>query len=262
MASPTENQAMLNQQKLLRAYTAFAIQAAGEAALGGRLVVLCGMGASGVAAALGATLAGAACLAIEPDPQMLKLAMREGGGDFMVNSLDEALRILKNEVRKKRPVCVGLPLPATDLLEQMVERGVQPDLLVDFLLPPMSAVPDECSVEASDSVASQVVAMRTLIERGAQLLDLGDNAGGWFAGGAQLATITLQEWAAQYGYEMWHQAAESDESLRSFDQAALAALPLEDWKRRRWLEQAPKYFRRQGPERWLWLTASERKQLS
>jgi len=53
----------------------------------------------------------------------------------------------------------------------------------------------------------------------------------------------------------------SGEALRAFDAAALALMPQEDWLRRRWLEQGPKYFRRHLPERWLWVTAEEKGRL-
>ncbi len=60
----------------------------------------------------------------------MKSAMRAGYLDFVVvvNTLDEALRALKNEVRQKRPLTVGLIAEIEATLTEMVERGVQPDL--------------------------------------------------------------------------------------------------------------------------------------
>ncbi|HLJ79523.1 MAG TPA: hypothetical protein VKT75_19055, partial [Acidobacteriaceae bacterium] len=47
----------------------------------------------------------------------------------VVGTLDEALRILKNEVRQKRPVSVGLQADPAACVRQCIDRGFQPDLL-------------------------------------------------------------------------------------------------------------------------------------
>jgi len=46
-----------------------------------------------------------------------------------VTSLDEALRILKNEIRKRAPVAVCIAAQPGEIEAQMAERGVLPDLL-------------------------------------------------------------------------------------------------------------------------------------
>ena len=49
----------------------------------------------------------------------------------MVYSLDEALRILKNAMRKKENVSVGLVGNCADVIPELAERGVVPDILTD-----------------------------------------------------------------------------------------------------------------------------------
>jgi len=49
----------------------------------------------------------------------------------MVNNLDEALRILKNAVRKKEALSVGLVGNCADVIPELAERGVLPDILTD-----------------------------------------------------------------------------------------------------------------------------------
>jgi urocanate hydratase len=49
----------------------------------------------------------------------------------MVNTLDEALRILKNAVRKKENVSVGLVGNCADVIPELAARGVVPDILTD-----------------------------------------------------------------------------------------------------------------------------------
>ena len=75
-----------------------------------------------------ANIAGAASLTVASDGAALRQAMRDGIVDFVVTTLDEALRILKNEIRKKQPVSVGIHSSPTAIQEEMRERGVQPDL--------------------------------------------------------------------------------------------------------------------------------------
>ncbi|MGH9602929.1 MAG: urocanate hydratase, partial [Terriglobales bacterium] len=99
--------------------------------LEGKLVVSGGMGGMGGAQPLAATMAGAAFLGIEVDPERIKKRLKTGYCDFMVNSLDEALRILKNAVRKKEAVSVGLVGNCADIVPELAARGVVPDVLTD-----------------------------------------------------------------------------------------------------------------------------------
>src|SRR5580765_3184672 len=62
--------------------------------LSGKLIVSGGMGGMGGAQPLAATMNGAAFLGIEVDPERIKKRLKTGYCDFMVTSLDEALRIL------------------------------------------------------------------------------------------------------------------------------------------------------------------------
>jgi urocanate hydratase len=100
-----------------------------------------------MATAVAANIAGAASLGVDAHADRAKVAVRQGICDFMVNSLDEALRILKNEIRKKQPVAVALVGDPERVVAEMLERGVQPDLI------------------ACDGLQSQV-----FLERGARAL--------------------------------------------------------------------------------------------
>src|ERR1700685_4467510 len=96
--------------------------------LAGKLIVSGGMGGMGGAQPLAATMTGACYLGIEVDPERIKKRLRTGYCDFMVNSLDEALRIIKNAVRKKESISVGLVGNCGDIMPQLAERGVIPDI--------------------------------------------------------------------------------------------------------------------------------------
>jgi urocanate hydratase len=99
--------------------------------LAGKLIASGGMGGMGGAQPLAATLNGAAFLGIDVDPERIKRRVKTGYCDVMVNDLDEALRILKNAVRKREAVSVGLIGNCADVIPELAKRGVVPDILTD-----------------------------------------------------------------------------------------------------------------------------------
>src|SRR5229473_1378832 len=99
--------------------------------LAGKLVVSGGMGGMGGAQPLAATMNGAAFLGIDVDPERIKRRVKAGYCDVMVTELDEALRILKNAVRKREAASVGLVGNCADIIPELARRGVVPDLLTD-----------------------------------------------------------------------------------------------------------------------------------
>ena len=100
-----------------------------DAGLGGKLLYCGELNPDGFRLVRAANIAGAASLSASQDPEQQKRAIREGVIDFLVTSLDEALRILKNELRKRQGVAVGIALPPESVEREMIERGVVPDLL-------------------------------------------------------------------------------------------------------------------------------------
>jgi len=99
-----------------------------ERGLGGRLLWAGALDAQRSRLVRAANTAGAASLAAA-EPQEGKAAMRAGVVDFLVTTLDEALRILKNEIRKGTRVAVCVALPEDAVRAEMLERGLLPDLL-------------------------------------------------------------------------------------------------------------------------------------
>lgn len=97
--------------------------------LGGRLFYAGELDEQGRAHVVAANIGGAATLVATADSTTQRRAIRDGIADFLVNSLDEALRILKNQLRKRETGSVCVALPAAKIEEEMTERGVRPDLL-------------------------------------------------------------------------------------------------------------------------------------
>jgi urocanate hydratase len=165
-----------------------------QGSLAGRLLVTGGMGGMGGAQPLAGTMNGAAVLCIEVDPERIKRRLRTGYCDVMVNSLDEALRILKNAVRRREATSVGLVGNCADVLPELVRRGVVPDLLTDqtsahdpingyiprgLTLEQAAELrrrnPEEYRRRALESIARHVEAMLELQKLGAVTFDYGNN---------------------------------------------------------------------------------------
>lgn len=79
---------------------------------------------------LASGISGGISLAVESDPRLVQEANRERVVDFTVTTLPEAIRILKNQIRKKEPAAVCVQGDRDAVLEEAVERGLQPDIVV------------------------------------------------------------------------------------------------------------------------------------
>jgi len=97
--------------------------------LGGKLLYAGKLDDDARALIVAANIAGATSLTASADPEVQKQALRDGTVDFLVGSLDEALRILKNQLRKREPVAVCVALAPEVIEQEMRERGVLPDLV-------------------------------------------------------------------------------------------------------------------------------------
>jgi len=105
-----------------------------EAGLAGQLLYVGAMKEDGRALMVAANIAGAASLGAADDLATGKQATRDGVADFLVTDLDEALRILKNEIRKREPVAVCVAASPASIEQEMLERGVLPDFVRDLNL--------------------------------------------------------------------------------------------------------------------------------
>jgi urocanate hydratase len=162
--------------------------------LAGKLVVSGGMGGMGGAQPLAATMNGAAFLGVDVDPERIKRRVKTGYCDVMVTDLDEALRILKNAVRKREPASVGLVGNCADVIPELARRGVVPELLTDQTSahdPLNGYIPcgltleqaaelrrsnsEEYRKRALDSIARHVRGMLELQKLGAVTFDYGNN---------------------------------------------------------------------------------------
>lgn len=105
------------------------IDSDGKPSLGGKLLYAGELDARGRALVIAGNVAGCATLAATADAAVQKQSIHDGVADFLVNSLDEALRILKNEIRTRKTVAVCVGVAPDSIEQEMKERGVQPDLV-------------------------------------------------------------------------------------------------------------------------------------
>jgi urocanate hydratase len=254
--------------------------------LEGKLVVSGGMGGMGGAQPLAATMAGAAFLGIDVDPERIKKRLRTGYCDFMVNTLDEALRILKNAVRKKEAVSVGLVGNCADVIPELAERGVVPDVLTDQTSahdPLHGYVPNGMTLEAAlalrerdpkeyteralDAIARHVEGMLRLQAMGSVTFDYGNNIRTFaFQRGVKNA-YDFPGFVPEYirplfcegrGPFRWVALSGDPADIAVTDDLVLEMFPQQELLKR-WIHLARKRIRFQGlPARICWLGYGER----
>jgi Urocanase Rossmann-like domain len=195
----------------------------------GQLVFACGAGASATGLPAAVSIAGGTSLILDPDTATVKSVFRQGGVDFVVNTLDEALRTLKNEIRKHRPLSVALEEPVQPALAEMRARGVLPDL----------------QVSVGEMAESEV-------QLGVEHLRLASQ------GAVVVSSARLEAWLMERGwYEVVLERATTAE-MRGLDARLLALLPEADAQRRTWLQRIGHYQRAiYGRARVVWLTKVE-----
>jgi len=281
---------LVSQMAVLAAYEIFS--AIGEKHFGtdsgtepgeeltGKLIVCGGTGEAGGAQPLAATMLGAAFLGVEVEAEQIKRRIRSGECDFLVHSLDEALRILKNALRKRENLSVGLVGNCAELLPEMASRGVLPDLLTDQtpLLEsdsnsnnqearcyvPAGMTPAEAGAlrlhdaaeyagRARESMAKHIEAMLQLQALGAVVFDSGNGLGSQAArlqpGKAcaipDLAAESAAVLAQEGSWLAWVALSGRVRDLAAVDELALQMFTHKP-RLRLWLEQARRCIRRQG----------------
>jgi urocanate hydratase len=256
--------------------------------LSGKLIVSGGMGGMGGAQPLAATMTGAAFLGIDVDPERIKKRLKTGYCDFMVTTLDEALSILKNAVRKKENVSVGLVGNCADVIPELAERGVVPDILTDQTSahdPLNGYVPNGMTLEAAlelrqrdpvgyqerslDTIAKHVEGMLQLQKMGAVTFDYGNNIRTFaFQRGVKNA-YDFPGFVPAYirplfcegrGPFRWVALSGEASDIHVTDDLVLELFP-ENRILRRWIDLARKRVKFQGlPARICWLGYGERAQ--
>ena len=204
-----------------------------------RLVFACGQGCSSTGLSAAVSIAGGTSLLVDSDSAVVKSVMRQGGLDFVVNTLDEALRVLKNEVRQGRPLSVGLITDVRSAIREMVDRGVLPDLHVAI---------------ASEESADYASELESLYRAGMEGLELVRNGSGSSAPSAVFA-----QWLAERGWFETLFVRDPEISLPAGDQPLIDMLSPTDVLRRNWIQHISRYQRSAKGSRLVWLSSTEQR---
>jgi len=99
--------------------------------LNGRWILTAGLGGMGGAQPLAAVMAGACCLVVECDSDRIDFRLRTGYLDHRTDSIDEALSMIHSWTQSGQVKSVGLLGNAAQVLPDIVERGIRPDIVTD-----------------------------------------------------------------------------------------------------------------------------------
>jgi hypothetical protein len=214
------------QRQTLRLYGEFMAR---HATYGGRLVLCYGEGSSATGLPTAVSIAGGTTLALDPNASVVKSVFRQGGIDFVVNTLDESLRVLKNEIRQHKPLSVGLIADLDLTLAEMQERGLLPDIHVTIDAPMDGSHFGRESIHLSRSDG--------LVE----------------------PSSLLASWLQDRGWEEVVLPTSSLAELRTRDAQLLALIPATDTLRRTWVQRISHYQRSSpGSARAVWFSPEER----
>ncbi|HET8653423.1 MAG TPA: urocanate hydratase [Gaiellaceae bacterium] len=270
-------------------YQTFA--AAGETHFGtpdlaGRTILTAGLGGMGGAQPLAATMAGAAILCVEVDPERIRRRLETRYLDEAVESLEEALGRVRAAARDGRPLSVGLPGNAADVVPELARRGEHFDLVTDQTAahdPLTGYVPQGLDVEAAarlraadpetyldrarDSIATHVRGLLEFVRAGSYVFDYGNNIRGEAREAGVDDAFTYPGFVPAYirplfcrgvGPFRWVVLSGEARDIEAID-AALRELFPGDALLQRWLEIAPERVAFQGlPARICWLGLGDR----
>ena len=162
--------------------------------LSGKWMLTAGLGGMGGAQPLACTMAGASMLAVECDESRIQMRLDTGYVDKFARTLDEAMQIIYDSCQQKQAVSVGLLGNAAEILPQMVEQGIKPDVVTDQTSAhdPLNGYlpigwtlekadqlrtsdPEQVIREASKSMAIHVRSMLDFHKQGIPVVDYGNN---------------------------------------------------------------------------------------
>jgi urocanate hydratase len=263
-----------------------------KGSLKGKLILTAGMGAMSGAQPLAGTLNDAVILDVEVRKDRIEKKVKQGYCDRMTNSLDEALKWIKESREKKEPLSIGLIGNAADIHPALVKRNIIPDIVTDqtpahdlLSYIPVGNLeesdklrennPDEYRKMALSSIKKHVEAIMEMKNRGAIVFDYGNN----IRAQAELAGVKIRKSDGQYVYPgfvveyirpmfcegrgpfRWAALSGDIKDIEVIDDLVLNMFP-EDKVLKSWIEKAKKKVPVEGlPSRICWLGYGNRAKL-
>ena len=251
-----------------------------------KLIASGGMGGMGGAQPLAATMNGACFLGIDVDPSRIEKRVRTGYCDHLANDLDEALRLLDTAQKDERAISVGLVGNCADVVPELAQRGVTPDIITDQTSahdPLNGYIPNGMTLEAAlalrkrdpeeyvrrsfDAMAKHVEGMLALQRSGSVAFDYGNNIRTQAKSAGVEGAFQIPGFVPEYirpmfcegrGPFRWVALSGDPEDIRRTDRLVLEMFPRNE-ELMQWIRLAGERIQFQGlPARICWLGFGER----
>jgi urocanate hydratase len=165
-----------------------------QGSMKGRVVLTSGLGEMGGAQPLAVTMNDGVALVVEVDRRAVQRRLDKGYCDTMVESVGEALSIVKTAAKERKALSVALIGNAAEVLPELFSAGFKPDVITDQTaahdplagyIPEGLSVQEAADLRASDpnkylsrsmaSIAKHVRAMLKFQDGGAVAFEYGNN---------------------------------------------------------------------------------------
>ena len=257
--------------------------------LRGRFVLTAGLGGMGGAQPLAATMQGAAALVVEVDQSRIDKRLQTRYLDRSAEHLDHALEMINAATRAGEALSVGLLGNAAEVLPELVQRGVTPDVVTDQTsahdmlngyVPAGMSLAEAIALRSSDPPAyvrrsteaavKHVTAMLAMQKRGAISFDYGNNIRTVAFDAGLKDASDIPGFVPEYirplfcegkGPFRWVALSGDAKDIARTDELVLELFP-RDEHLKRWIALAQKKIKFQGlPARICWLGQSDRAKL-
>jgi len=258
----------------------------GTPSLAGRTILTAGLGGMGGAQPLAATLAGAAILCVEVDPDSIRRRLETRYLDEAADSLEDALARVRTAAAERRALSVALLGNAAEVVPELARRGERFDLVTDQTaahdpltgyIPAGLGVDEASALRASDpeeylrrareSIVQHVSALLEFHRLGSHVFDYGNNLRGEARDGGLDDAFAYPGFVPAYirplfcrgvGPFRWAALSGEPDDIAAIDETLRALFP-DDPLLQRWLELAPGRVAFQGlPARICWLGYGDR----
>jgi urocanate hydratase len=257
----------------------------GWGSLKGKFVLTAGLGGMGGAQPLAITMNEGVGLIVEVDRARAQRRLDTGYVDRVVDTLEEAMTLVEEYVRKREPLSVGLIGNASEIYPELALRGIVPDVVTDqtsahdvlFYVPSGLSSAEADKLRASDpkkyaqlsmaSMAKHVQAMLAFQRKGAEVFDYGNNIRQRAFDHGVSDAFEFPGFVPAYirplfcegkGPFRWVALSGDENDIYKTDQAVMELFP-QDEHLHRWLKLAREKVHFQGlPARICWLGYGER----
>ncbi|HXH87358.1 MAG TPA: urocanate hydratase [Gaiellaceae bacterium] len=258
----------------------------GSADLAGRTILTAGLGGMGGAQPLAATMAGAAILCVEVDPERIRRRLELRYLDEVADSLDDALARIRAAAAERRALSVALLGNAAEIVPELARKRESFDLVTDQTaahdpltgyIPAGFSLAEAASLRASDpaeyvrrareSIARHVEGLLEFVRSGSYVFDYGNNLRGEAREAGVADAFAYPGFVPAYirplfcrgiGPFRWAALSGDETDIAVIDEELRRLFP-DDVLLQRWLELAPGRVAFQGlPARICWLGYGDR----